>query len=282
MTAFFRKLADGIRRCARRVWSRLAPLPDSSATLGLATDACRPRRQLLVEKRAAAPSPHHLASQVFATEADEDRAAAPAARCFPYPRLAQRRRPRATRDCPALAPARIPNVWRFKSRPLPGSALPAPTIDLIRDMAHRNRLWGAERVRGELLKLGIRVSKRTVQKYMRQGHSDPRSGQRWSTFLRNHADETWACDFLQTYDRLFRSVFAFFIVHLGSRRVVHVGTTRCPTQRWTALQLRNATMDGDAPRFVLRDRDDKYGDELTVSHRGPAHESSALRFGPRT
>jgi hypothetical protein len=64
---------------------------------------------------------------------------------------------------------------------------------------------------------------------------------------------------LQTYDLLFRPVFAFFILHLGSGRVVHVATTRNPTQQWTAHQLRNATMDGDAPRFIIRDRDDKYG-----------------------
>jgi hypothetical protein len=66
-------------------------------------------------------------------------------------------------------------------------------------MSASNPLWGAERIRGELLKLGIRVSKRTVQKYM--GRRPPRrgDGQRWATFLRNHA--TWACDFVQTYDR---------------------------------------------------------------------------------
>jgi len=77
--------------------------------------------------------------------------------------------------------------------------------------------------------------------------------------LRNHADVTWCCDFVQTYDVFFRPVFAFFIVHLGSRRVVHVATTRSPTQRWTAQQLRNATMNGEAPKFFIRDRDDKFG-----------------------
>jgi putative transposase len=136
--------------------------------------------------------------------------------------------------------------------------LPKETIDLIRDMARRGRLWGAERIRGELLKLGIKVSKRTIQKYMRYVHSR-RGGQRWATFLKNHAHETWACDFVQTYDIFFRQVYAFFIVHLASRRVVLVAATRNPTQEWTAQQLRNATMDGDAPRFLVRDRDDKFG-----------------------
>jgi len=61
------------------------------------------------------------------------------------------------------------------------------------------------------------------------------------------------------YDLIFRQVYAFFIVHLASRRVVHVAATRNPTQEWTAQQLRNATMDADAPQILLRDRDDKYG-----------------------
>jgi hypothetical protein len=64
---------------------------------------------------------------------------------------------------------------------------------------------------------------------------------------------------LLTHDILFRQVSAFFIVHLGSRRVVHVAATRHPTQAWTAQQLRNATMDGDVPAVLLRDRDDKFG-----------------------
>lgn len=85
------------------------------------------------------------------------------------------------------------------------------------------------------------------------------SGQSWKTFLKNHAEATWVCDFVQTYDLLFREVFAFFFVHLASRRVVHLAATRNPTQQWTAQQLRNATMDGDAPKFIIRDRDDKFG-----------------------
>src|SRR5262249_36982461 len=62
-----------------------------------------------------------------------------------------------------------------------------------------------------------------------------------------------------TYDLLFRPIFLFFIVHLGSRRIVHIAATRNPSRDWTAQQIRNATMDGAAPRFLIRDRDDKYG-----------------------
>jgi putative transposase len=87
----------------------------------------------------------------------------------------------------------------------------------------------------------------------------PGRGQSWGTFLRNHADAIWACDFLQVVDLGFRSLFAFFIVELGSRRVVHVGVTRHPTDAWVAQQLREATPFGAAPRFLLRDNDGKYG-----------------------
>ncbi|HJX52641.1 MAG TPA: hypothetical protein VJ801_07750 [Polyangia bacterium] len=118
--------------------------------------------------------------------------------------------------------------WRLRSRPRRGSPLARETIVLIRDMARRGRLWGAQRIQGELLKLGIRVSKRTIQKYMR-GVRTRRGGQTWTTFLKNHAEDTWACDFFQTYDIFFRQVYAFFIVHLASRRVVHVAATRNPT-----------------------------------------------------
>ncbi len=111
------------------------------------------------------------------------------------------------------------SVWRHKSKPVNRARLNADTIELIRNMAESDRLWGAERIHGELLKLGIKVSKRTIQKYMRGIRTDHR-GQSWGTFLANHADATWACDFIQANDVLFRQVYAFFIVHLGSRKVV--------------------------------------------------------------
>jgi transposase InsO family protein len=151
-------------------------------------------------------------------------------------------------------------LWRWKSRQKnPTSKLPAETITLIRRMAGENRLWGAERIRGELLKLGIRVAKRTVQRYMRVLRRRPGGGQTWATFLANHRHQVWACDFLQIYDLWFRPVFAFFIIDHGSRKVVHVGVTRQPSCGWVAQQMRSATPFGTGPRFIIRDRDDKFG-----------------------
>ena len=98
------------------------------------------------------------------------------------------------------------HYWRRKSRNQKREPrIAQKTIDLIKKMAQENRLWGAERIRGELLKLGIRVSKRTIQKHMPKVRRN--SSQTWATFLHNHASEIWACDFLQTYDIFFRTVF---------------------------------------------------------------------------
>jgi transposase InsO family protein len=150
--------------------------------------------------------------------------------------------------------------WRRKSRSagLREPRLALDFIALIKRMAAENRLWGAERIRGELLKLGIRVAKRTVQRYMRGAHPrSPHRGQTWATFLRNHT--VWACDFLQAYDPWFRPIFAFFIIDVNAKRVVHAAVTRAPTQAWTAQQLRNATPFGQGPKFIVRDRDEKFG-----------------------
>jgi putative transposase len=88
----------------------------------------------------------------------------------------------------------------------------------------------------------------------------PRSkGQNWKTFLRNHAADIWACDFLQVTDLFFRSLFAFFNTLLRSRKVIHVGVTRTPTNAWAAQQLREATPYGHTPKYLIRDNDSKFG-----------------------
>jgi putative transposase len=150
-------------------------------------------------------------------------------------------------------------AWKSSSKRPARPTIASDTSALIREMATANRLWGAERIRGELLKLGLRVCKRTVQKYMRRAPPRSPSGPRWGTFLRTHAQQIWACDFLQLHDAWFRPIFAFFIVEHASRRVVQVGVTRAPSDAWVAQQLRNATPNGEGPRFLLRDRDSKFG-----------------------
>jgi len=157
-------------------------------------------------------------------------------------------------------------LWRWKSRPkkAPAPRISSDVIELIQRMATENRLWGAERVRGELIKLGIHVAKRTVQRHMRDHRNPaPPRGQNWHTFLRNHT--VWACDFLQVYDVWFRPIFAFFIVDIN---IKHVGITRHPTGQWTAQQLREATPFGAAPQFIIRDNDGKFGADFDRAAKG--------------
>src|SRR6266404_265123 len=143
-------------------------------------------------------------------------------------------------------------LWRRRSRTR--GRKPTSYATLIRAMAERNPRWGAERLRGELLKLGIRVSKRTVQRYMKK--RVPGDGQRWITFLRNHV--TWACDFVQTFDVLFRPIFVLFFLDLTRRRIMHAAVTRAPSDDWCAQQARNTTLDIQ-PEVLVVDRDAKLG-----------------------
>jgi transposase InsO family protein len=183
--------------------------------------------------------------------------------------------------------------WRRRSRaaaPAHRPPLAPETVALIRALAAANRLWGAERIRGELLKLDIRVARSTIQRYLRAAGPPRRAGQPWATFLRNHVGEIWACDFLPVTDLLFRPLYAFFIVALGSRRVVHVGVTRHPTDAWVAQQLREATPFDQRPRYLIRDNDGKYGPafvrdptasditELRTAYRTPRQYAVCERF----
>ena len=157
-------------------------------------------------------------------------------------------------------------------------------------MATANRLWGAERIRGELLKLDIRVAKSTILRYLREAGPPRRAGPPWATCLRSHAADIWACDFLPVADVLFRPRYATFVIALGTRRVVHVGVTRHPTDAWAAQQLREATPYEERPHFLLRDNHAKYGSsfaraaagtgitELRTAYRAPRQHATCARF----
>jgi putative transposase len=127
---------------------------------------------------------------------------------------------------------------------------------------------GAERIRGELLKLSIRISKRTIQKYLKQKPRSHPSGQTWSTFVHTHAADIWACDFLHTYDIFFRSIFVFVIIELESRKIVSMNVTRSPSDVWVAQQWRDATPFGIRPKYLIRDNDRKYGPHFAAATAG--------------
>jgi putative transposase len=150
--------------------------------------------------------------------------------------------------------------WKFKSRTKKAKPkISEETITLIKQVAKENPLWGAERIRGELLKLSITVSKRTVRKYLQKTRPRRSPTQNWGTFLRNHSSQIWSCDFLTVTDLFFGQLYVFIIIEHRSRRIVHFGVTRHPTDGWTAQQLREATPNEQKPKYLLRDNDRKFG-----------------------
>ncbi len=108
------------------------------------------------------------------------------------------------------------------------------------------------------------MARSTVQKYVQRLRITGPGDQSWATFLRNHAPQIWACDFVQTYDIVFRTIFVFVIIELGSRRVVHFNVTRHPTDAWIAQQLREATPFGERPSYLIRDNDGKSGSKVAA------------------
>ena len=161
--------------------------------------------------------------------------------------------------------------WRRKSRP-GRPRIPIELRQLIRQMALNNVSWGEERIANELLlKLGIRVSPRTVRKYMpkRTGRG-PRGDQRWSTFVRNHASAIVACDFCIAVTATFQLFYVLVLIEHGSRRLVHCNVTEYPTAEWTLQQLREAIPCEHPYRFLIHDHDNIFSTELdrSITHLG--------------
>jgi transposase InsO family protein len=129
---------------------------------------------------------------------------------------------------------------------------------LIRDISIANPLWGAPRIHGELLKLGIAVGQTTVAKYMVRRRRPPSQG--WKTFLRNHADGIASMDLFVVPTFSFRLLYGFLILHHGRREILWIGTAAQPYAEWVARQLTEAFGWEEAPRYIIRDRDRAYGD----------------------
>ena len=149
--------------------------------------------------------------------------------------------------------------WTWKSRRRRGGRpqIAHDVRDLIRRMSRENPLWGAPRVHGELLKLGIQVSQATVSKYL-TGFPRPRS-QSWWTFLRNHMPCTASMDFFVLPTATFRILFVFIVLQHERRRIVHFGVTAHPTAIWIKQQITEAFPWDTVPRYIIRDRDSAYG-----------------------
>jgi transposase InsO family protein len=148
--------------------------------------------------------------------------------------------------------------WCWKSHSLGGRPkIAADLRALIRRMSAENPLWGAPRIHGELLKLGFEVAQSSVAKYMVKRCGPP--SQTWRTFLRNHAPETAAMDLFVVPTIGFDLLYVFVIVRLARRDLVWINVTTHPTAEWIARQITEAFPWNEAPRYLVRDRDQVYG-----------------------
>jgi transposase InsO family protein len=152
--------------------------------------------------------------------------------------------------------------WRWKSQRRGGR----PQIDaelrgLIRQMSMENLLWGAPRIHGELLKLGFELAQSSVAKYMVKRCGPPSQG--WRTFLQNHAPDIAAMDFFVVPSLGFKLLYGFVIIRLDRRDLVWINVTTNPTAEWVARQITEAFPWDEAPRYVIRDRDQIYGAVVT-------------------
>jgi len=151
------------------------------------------------------------------------------------------------------------SYWRWKSRRRGGRPIvPVAIRRLIREMSIANPLWGAPRVHGELLKLGIDIGQTSVAKYMARRRGPPSQG--WKTFLNNHADGIAAMDLFVVPTISFRLLYGLLIMGHGRRQILWFGVTSHPTAEWMANQLTEACGWEQAPRYLIRDRDGVFGE----------------------
>jgi putative transposase len=166
--------------------------------------------------------------------------------------------------------------WKLISRvrmPVGRKRLPRQVRELIFRMIAENPTWGAPRIHGELLMLGFDVSERTISRWMRRAPRDPEPARRWLTFLRNHREVIAAMDFFTVPTVTFGLLYCFFVIGHDRRRILHFNVTRHPTSSWIVQQLRQAFPFDSAPRFLIFDRDAKYGLEVPIATR-------SMKIGP--
>jgi len=151
-------------------------------------------------------------------------------------------------------------TWKVR-RGRPGRPLISREVrDLIRKMCRENPLWGAPRIHGELLKLGINIAESSVSKYMVRRNKTP--SQTWRTFLENHAQQLISIDFFTVPTIRFQVLYVFLILAHDRRRILHFNVTAHPTAEWTGQQLREAFPFAQLPAYLLRDHDAIFGHEF--------------------
>jgi transposase InsO family protein len=129
-------------------------------------------------------------------------------------------------------------------------------------MVEENPTWGAPRIHGELLKLGFEVSERSVSRYLRRLFPPDDARKRWFAFLRNHREVIAAMDFFTVPTLTFRVLYCFFVIEHGRRKILHFNVTEHPTGPWIVQQLREAFPESCSYRYLILDRDAKFGTEV--------------------
>jgi putative transposase len=151
-------------------------------------------------------------------------------------------------------------TWKIRRGKRGRPAVPQQVRDLIRMLSRNNPLWGAPRIHGELLKLGIEITEPTVAKYMLRRSKPPL--QSWRTFLDNHVKSMVSVDFFIVPTIRFQVLYVFLVLAHDRRRILQFGVTAHPTAEWTVQQLRNAFPWNSVPRYQLRDRDRIFGQDF--------------------
>jgi transposase InsO family protein len=149
---------------------------------------------------------------------------------------------------------------------------------LIFQMVIENPTWGAPHIHGELLKLGFDVSERTISRWMRRAPKDPEPARRWKAFLQNHREAIAAMDFFTVPTLTFGVLYCFFIISHDRRQILHCRVTKHPTSVWIAQQLREAFPYDTKHRYVIHDRDAKFGLEALASVRALGLRSVRTSF----
>lgn len=150
--------------------------------------------------------------------------------------------------------------------------------DLIFQMVAENPTWGAPRIHGELLKLGFEVSERTVLRWIQRAPKDPKPAQRWKTFLTNHRETIAAMDFFTVPTLSFGVLYCFFIIGHDRRRILHFNVTRHPNNTWVVQQLREAFPYESSHKYLIFDRDSKFGSEVQAAVRAIGSEPIKTSF----
>jgi putative transposase len=133
---------------------------------------------------------------------------------------------------------------------------------LIRRLAHENPDWGAPKIHGELQKLGLVVSERTVARYLRQNRRRGDRGTKWLALLRNHREAIVAFDFFTVPTATFRVLYCFFVIEHPRRQILHFNITRQPSSDWVVQQLRETFADAGAYRYVILDHDSIFNTDV--------------------